>query len=414
MIRVLIADSRPAPREQIRALLTADTAIEIVGLARDGQEVLQLVYQYAPDIALLDADLQGRDGFQTAEYLASVELPTESILISDSNTPEQMRRAMRAGAREHLARPFASEALLLAIHSVYADQQRRKTPGFAAAADPNRATRIIAVTGAKGGIGKTMISTNLAVALARDTSDPTLLLDLYTQFGDIAMVLNLLPARSLTDLAQVEPAQIDRQLLSGFIEEHGSGLNVLLSARAPVALDTVTIPCLEKVLILLKQSYRYVVVDIPPILHATTLHVLSHATTVLLVANQFDVMTVHDTRRLLDTMLGRYAARDRVHIVLNRVVRQNHLPLADIERTLGHPIYARIPNDGKIVPESINEGVPFVLSHPGSMVAQSVRQLAAQVSGRAVEQQDSLLSAGRPRPRRFFLHRLLARGSNHG
>jgi pilus assembly protein CpaE len=413
MIRVLIADSRPAQREQLRALLAADTAIEIVGLARDGQEVLQLVYQYAPDIALLDAGLEGKDGFQTAEYLASVDLPTESILISGCDTPEQMRRAMRAGAREHLARPFAPEALLLAIHSVYADQQRRKTPGFAAAADPSRATRIIAVTGAKGGIGKTTIATNLAMALARDTTDPTLLFDFYTQFGDIAMVLNLLPPRSLADLAQVEPALIDMQLLSGFIEEHDSGLNVLLSARAPVALDTVTIPCLEKVLILLKQSYRYIVADIPPILHATTLHLLSHATTILLVANQFDIMTVHDTQRLLDTMLGKYAARDKVHVVLNRVARQNRLPLVDIERALDHPIYAQIPNDGRIVPEAINEGVPFVLSHPDSAVAQSVRQLAAQLSGRAVAKQDTL-RADRPRPRWFFLHSLLARGSQNG
>src|SRR5690348_13548818 len=83
--------------------------------------------------------------------------------------------------------------------------------------------------------------------------------------------------------------------------------------------------------------------------------------------------TVSDTRQLLDTIEGKYLAREKIKIVLNRVSRQNRLHVPDVERTLGHPVAAQIPNDGRTVPASINKGVPFILSHPGSPVGQCVR-----------------------------------------
>ena len=380
MIRVMIADSDSASREDLRARLAAEPDVEVVGLARDGQEAVQMAHALRPDIALLAQTLAVRDGCQTAAFLAAAGLPTDCILLSGGEGAEDVRRAMRAGAREHLAWPSPATRLGSAIRTVHEEQQRRRSAAFAEAADPAQMTRIIAVSGAKGGVGKTTLATNLALALHRETGQSTVLLDLYTQFGDVAMLLNLNVRHSLAEMAGRPAGEVDAALLDDYAERHESGLRVLTGSASPVALDAISAACLDHVFGLLKQSARFVVLDVPPILHPTTLHALSHATLVLLVANLYDLTTVKDTRLLLDAIEGRYVPREKIRLVLNRVSRQNKLSVPDIERALGHPIAAQVPNDGRTVPHSINQGVPFVLSHPHSAVAQSLRHLACQIA----------------------------------
>jgi pilus assembly protein CpaE len=147
-----------------------------------------------------------------------------------------------------------------------------------------------------------------------------------------------------------------------------------------VALDAISAPLLDHVFGLLKSRARFVVVDVPPILHPTTLHALSHAGQALLVVNLFDLTTLKNTRLLLEALEGRYVPRDKISVVLNRVSRRNRLSVLDVERALGRPVAAQIPNDGRIVPQSVNQGVPFVLSQPRSPVAQSVRDLACRLA----------------------------------
>ena len=380
MIRVLVADSSAAAREDLRARLAAEPDVEVVGLARDGHEAVQMAHALRPEVALLAADLAVRDGYQAAEWIAAAGLPTCSILLSADDAGDGLRRAMRAGAREHLAWPSQAARLGAALRAVSEEQRRRQSAAFAEAGDPQKMTRIIAVSGAKGGVGKTTIAVNLALALLRETGRPTTLVDLYTQFGDVAMLLNLSPRHSLAELAAHPAAEVDAALLDDHTERHESGLRVLVGAASPVALDAISEGFLDRVFGMLKASSQFVVLDVPPILHPTTLHALSHAAQVLLVANLYDLTTVKDTRLLLEAIEGRYVAREKLGVVLNRVSRHNRLCLPDIERALGHPIAAQVPNDGRVVPQSINQGVPFVLSQPHSAVAQSVGRLACQVA----------------------------------
>lgn len=382
MIRVLIADSNPPTREQMRSFIASDPDMEIIGLARDGHEALQLAHHHRPDVAILAADLSIHDGFQTSEYLEGVGyLPTQIIILSDEDTPEQIRRAMRAGAREHLPRPITRQVLIDSIKNIYADEQRRHTPTFSQAADPKNTSRLITVSGAKGGIGKTTVATNLAIAVAMETGEPTVLIDLYTQFGDVGMMLNIHPRKTLAEIATLDPDEVDVQMLEDSMDRHESGIRVLIGANAPVGIDAINIPCLENVLGVLKINYRFIVIDVPIFLHATTLYALSHATMAVVVANLFDISTINDTRHLLNTIQGKYIAKEKIKLVLNRVSRQNRLQVSDIEQTLGYTVEAQIPNDGTLVPFAVNQGVPFVLSQPASAVSQSIRQLARTVAG---------------------------------
>lgn len=407
MIRVLIADSQAIRREHLRAALAADGEMEIVGQARDGQEAVQRAYALQPDLVLLAADLSVQDGFVTAELLASSGLPLQSILFSEGSHPDDLRRAMRAGVREHLPWPCSDADLCAALRGVHEDSLRRRTSDFAAAADPRAGARVLAVSGAKGGIGKTTLAVNLAAALAVETGEPTVLLDLYTQFGDAALLLNLTPRRTLADLVRLDPAELDERLLDDYLGRHESGLRLLAGATAPLPLDALTPGGLDRILGLLKNCYRYLVLDVPPVLHATTLHALTHAHAVILVANLFDLTTLADSKLWLEAMLGQHVARESVQILLNRVAPRNRLQVADIERTLGQTAVCLVPNDGKLVPHSVNAGVPFVLSHPSSRVAQSVYGLARRL---ASEPAAVLTAAAMPARRAAFLPSLLRRG----
>ena len=381
-IRVLIADHDLERREKIRAALCAGEDMEAAGLARDGSETIRLAHALRPDVVLLAADLPPRDGFAAAEMLAASGLPLESILVADAASPLDLRRAMRAGARELIGSSFLSSELCDAVRAVYADSLRRRSPAFAAEADRNAGGRVIAVSGAKGGIGKTTLAVNLAVALAAETGEPTVLLDLYTQFGDAALLLNLFPRRTLADLVQSESEELDWRLLEDHFERHESGLRVLAGASAPLPLDALTPAHLDQMLPLLRRENCTVILDVPPVLHAATRHALSQADTVLLVANLFDLTTLADSRHWLEAMSGQYVAPDAVQVVLNRVSPSNRLQIPDIARTLGRPVQYLVPNDGKLVPASVNAGVPFVRSHPGSKVACSVFGLARSLRSR--------------------------------
>lgn len=377
MTRILVADSNSERRERLRAALASAAETECAGQARDGQETLALAHSLSPDVVLMDSDLAGwGDGFAAAELLTASGLPLEVILLSDGSGPDDLRRAMRVGAREHLSRSVSPAVLCAAIRAVHTDGLRRRSAEFAGQADPHAQPRILAVCGAKGGIGKTTLAVNLAAALATETGEPTVLLDLYTQFGDAALLLNLTPRRTLADLVRLGPTDLDERSLEDHLERHSCGLRVLAGAGAPLPLDALTPERLDHVLSLLRRGHRYLVLDVPPVLHAATLHALSHAHAALLVANLFDLTTLADTRLWLEALAGPYVAPSAIHLVLNRVSARNRLQILDLERTLGRTAAALIPNDGRRVPASVNAGIPFVLSHPGSRVAQSICALA--------------------------------------
>ena len=160
---------------------------------------------------------------------------------------------------------------------------------------------MIAVSGAKGGIGKTTLAVNLAAALAAETGEPTVLLDLYTQFGDAALLLNLFPRRTLADLVQVDPADLDARTVGRPFGAARCGLNLLAGASAPLPLDALTPGIVRSDRFdCCVSDYKHIVLDVPPVLTETTRRALAQADRVLLVADLFDLTTLADTRLWLE------------------------------------------------------------------------------------------------------------------
>ena len=175
-IRVLIVDDITETRDHLARLLGFESDMEIVGLAESGRRAIELAIALKPDIVLMDINMPDMDGIEATEQL-SAQVPGASVvMMSVQGEADYLRRSMLAGAREFLVKPFSSDELTSSIRQIYSREQEKleRFPVAVAvaqsAAEPADPGQVVAVFGPKGGIGRTTIAVNLAVAAASELS----------------------------------------------------------------------------------------------------------------------------------------------------------------------------------------------------------------------------------------------------
>lgn len=399
--RIVIAERDPRLRERLRHALF-EMGLDIAGLAGDGQEAVQMACLLAPDFVLLDESLPVLGALDAAFAMHIATPEVAPILMTERQNPAQLREAMQSGMRDVIGKPLDTAELYESLQRLGEIRKSQQSSTFKALLDPTKLPSVYCITGGKGGVGKTMLATNLALALC-DTQEKTILVDLYTQFGDVASALNMKPQRTVAELSPMVD-DIDSALLASYTQVHSSGLRVLFGADRPLPLDAISVSCLDRLIHILKREYKYVVFDTPPYLHATTLHALSLANAVLLVCNLFDYTTIADTKQLFDTLDGAYVSRDRLKLVVNRVSTQNKFQLEDVEQTFGHEVFAQIPNDPKVV-ALLNTGYPShstIADTPLGIAVRALREGLVNPSGVRVSALTGAIAAKRTRVSGFL------------
>jgi pilus assembly protein CpaE len=378
-IRIVLAAGDGLDGERLLDALGRKEDVEVVGLAQDGFEAARMATQLLPDLVLLDEHLAEMDGLSAAAAISLAAPQVATVLLTTQDPDLLWRRAIRAGVKDILRKPVEPAELMEALLVVRRAREKRDTREFQALVDPDMVPRVIAIAGAKGGVGKTTLAVNLSVLLAGQHPGQTVLVDLYSQFGDVALMLNLQPQRALVDMVPMED-EIDHDLVEAHLTPHGSGLRVLVGANTPTDLSMIGSGFLRAVLRILKRNYRFIVLDVPPMLYETTTCALTHATAVALVANLYDLTTLNDTRRLYHLLVRDYVPGERIHLVLNRMARSNRLRAEEIETAVGRAAAATIPNAPGLAVNSINGGLPFVTSHPEAAISRSIEMLADKLT----------------------------------
>jgi len=374
---VLVIDQDAKARYDLKKSVKQSNFV-IAGEAGFGTEAVSTAVELKPDVVLLGMREPVVRSMQTVESLLNALPETPVIVYSASRDIDLARRAMLAGARDYLTMPASAEDVGRSIVSVLESEERRqmRLRGQTAAWGPQGS--VIAVFGAKGGVGKTTVAVNLAAALVRETGQSIVLVDGDNGFGDVCGMLDMEAERSVVDLAR-DLSKVTRDTLPKYVMQHSSGLNVLAAPSQAMAWRSIKPDDFRKIIELLSKSHDIVVIDTVGILNDLTLATLQAASLVLWVVTT-EFASVRDSLRALEALRSTSYPEDRVRIITNDLATRDGVRTTTIEEVLGHEVFWQVPFDQKVRNDS-QIGEPAVLKHPSSAGARNLTDLARTVVG---------------------------------
>src|ERR671935_203342 len=290
-----------------------------------------------------------------------------------------------------LIKPFSGDELIASIRRVYQLEQKKesflaKTVGApaAAAAGPDQGDgqrrgegQVIFLYSGKGGVGKSLIGANLAVSMAHETKGKVALVDLDLQFGDIGVLLNLDHSQGITDLIE-NIDHMDQDFIRDIMVDGPYAIKVLLTPISPELADLVTVDHVRRIFAELRKMFDYIIVDSSAHLGEINLEVLDHADKVVVITS-LSIPAIKNTKLALKIFDSLSISPERVVLILNKSDAHSEFNKESVEANLRFPIAGQIPNDAKLVINSINRGNPFVTTHPESEISQRIRELVAKI-----------------------------------
>jgi pilus assembly protein CpaE len=395
-IRVLIVDDIQETRDHLTKLLGFESDIEVVGSAASGSEALALATRLQPDVVLMDINMPDMDGIAATERLSAEVPATAVVMMSVQGEADYLRRSMLAGAREFLVKPFSSDELTASLRQVYTrehDKQSRlaaipmatgSSGGDGASGGDGRPEgQIIAIFSPKGGVGRTTVAVNLAVAAATELGKSVVLMDGSFQFGDVGVLLNLNPKnKSIADLVPELEAG-EPESLDTFIINHSAGIRVLLAPPSPEMAELITPSGVKRVLDALRRGHDLVIVDCTSWFNETTLAILDSADIVLTMLS-LEITSIKNMRLFLEVAEQLGYDQNKIKLVLNRADSSLGIRVSDVESSIGRKVDHTIVSDGRSVVYALNRGVPFFLSNREAQVSQDILRLAESIAGERV------------------------------
>jgi pilus assembly protein CpaE len=364
--KILVVDDDPNVQRLLQYTLKQE-GYEVL-VAGDGIEGFRLWGAEDPSLILLDVMLPKLDGYQVATKIRQEEggaghVPI--IMLTAEREVEQKVRGLRAGADDYLIKPFHPAELLARIKSLLA----RFAPREVLVGRPPLG-RVLALYGAKGGVGTTTIAINAAIALHRELGRKVALVDGNLQFGDHRVFLDLgLDRKSIVDI--VTAPSIDQDLVKQVMVKHDSGVDLLLAPPSPETAELVTHDHMATILESLRSLYDYVLVDIDKRLDDVNLGILEMAETVYVVMTA-DLSCLKNVRLVLETIGHLGYAKSKVKLVLNRSNAFTGINVKNAEGALKRTIDHQVVNEYRGAISALNSGAPFMFTKADSVLGRSL------------------------------------------
>lgn len=349
-----------------------------VQTVQDGDRALRFVTSEIPDALITDESLPGMDGMQLVRQLRASPVTSKLpvLMLVTGGGDARIQAAIGAGATEAIRRDARIQDIGEKVAGLVAS---------AAAAAPRmgsveeRAARsglanTVTILSARGGSGKSLLATNLGVALAQRQGETTVLLDLNLEFGATAMMLDLRPVYTLRDIADAVMNDVSDAEFDGMLLRHSSGLRVVPAVAQPGDSELIPDGSLPRIVERLRRLYDHVVVDGRPSFREFMLDLWENSDTLLITCPP-EVVSVLVTRSLLEAFAVINVNPDKVLILLNNVAPKQRLNSSQVERGLGNPTFT-IPYGGEQLYRSVDVGKSFVLEQPKDPFSVAIKRLA--------------------------------------
>jgi len=361
----LVVNDDSLTESTIRAALPATMSMRFVSLRDALDSAAELVADSAPSVVLVNCSSNAEWGLRVIGDMANVQPSRPIIALYSGNPNGFMDPAFRAGADDLIVLPQPPEQLAFELQKIVS--RRRGSPGT-----ERQGGALITVLGPKGGTGKTVTSTNLAVALA-DSGTKPLVIDVDLQFGDVGLALGLKPERTIYDLVQTG-GSLDGEKIAGFAIKHFSGASALLAPTRPDQAAVVTTGFLRDLFTVARRTYDYVIVDTAPAFSPEVIVAIDAASHLCLVG-MLDALSLKDTKLGLETLKQMGYSADDVTLVLNRADSSVGISMADVYSLLKKDPDVLVPSD-RAIPRALTVGETIYEADPKSGAGRAYEALA--------------------------------------
>ena len=362
--------------EAIQEALPNGTPLRAVSLAEAGHAGNEI--PQGADLVVVGCSQSHDQALEVISAATSQRVDRPVVVLYHGSPNGFLQQAFEAGADDLLALPQSVVQLRFALEKALA---RRRSGG--AVTDDGA---MITVLGPKGGTGKTVTSSNLAVALALEGKS-VVLVDLDLQFGDVGLALGLQPTRTIYDLA-VSGGSLDGEKIDEFLVEHPSGARALLAPLRPDQAQAVGMSFLREVFPILRSRYDFLVVDTPPSFSPEVIAAVDSSSH-LCVVGMLDALSLKDTKIGLETLEQMGYDSTAFTLVLNRADSDVGITQADVELLLGRAPDVLVGSD-RAIPRGLTNGQPIVVAEPRSKAAQSYAALAERYLAATVRQAEAV------------------------
>ena len=361
--------------EQIRKLLTTYLTRQgyDVAVATDGYEGLKAIRMRAPDLVITDVMMPNMNGFELTRRLRAdhrtARIPV--LMLSARKEADDILTGYSEGADEYVSKPVEMAVLAAKI-----DVLLKRTKATAGDMVKRRGRVLLFVHG-KGGAGVTTLAVNSAVALAETKLYRVALLDLNLEFGNAHVHMDLKPQRTLVDLSQLDPAQLDDSVFAPLMQQDGSGVQLVTGANVPEDAELVTVPLVQQSIDRIRAVTDYVLVDTPANFSQNVLAALDASDGVIVVAEPH-IAAMEAAKDWLDILDKLSYPKERTLVVLNRTT-QTGLETDQVQRFFNRRPDVVIPFT-TMFDEAADRGRPLVALKPDNVAAKVMRDLAAQLT----------------------------------
>lgn len=363
-IKIIVADDVLEMREMIeKMLMTSSLDYELIGMCENGYDALELMKKKRADIVLMDINMPVMNGLEATQMIADQFPQTRVIMMSVQHESEYLKKAMLAGAKAYIMKPVDMDELIETITTTYERYQYLdKTP---VQNSPEHKAQIISFFSAKGGVGKSMLALNTSLIINEKLNKKVLLIDLDLQFGDIALMVNKQNEMTIKEMFDDSPITTIEDM-KPYLFRYKENCDMLFAPKDPESAEYISKDQVKSILEILKKHYDVIIIDTGVNYDEVTLNALDLSDQVIIVTN-LEVTGLKNTKLSLRVMQSLNYDSSKVKLMVNMAHDKFGVTKANVQKTFTFDVIGYIPEDVKLVRNSINTGIPLIASKNSSL-----------------------------------------------